>query len=79
MPERAFQLEPAAAHIAEIFTQQAEDGGLVHGMSRLGDLLLVDQYPPGEDEGLRSFTRGRKSAIRHQFVESHLHGVVFLS
>ncbi len=47
--ESFLQFETAAADILEIFAEQADVGGGVHGGSSFFDFLSVDQYLSGED------------------------------
>lgn len=77
--EGALQLESAAAYVSQVIAKKTQRRGFIHGVAGLGDFLLIDEDTPGKNQRLRPFPRGSQPSIGSEFVESYLHGVVFLS
>src|SRR6516164_9066616 len=73
MVQSVFELQCAAADVAQILAQQAYGRRLFNVRSSFLDLLFIDKNLPGEDERLRALARLDESAINQQFVEPDLH------
>ena len=69
--ERAFQLESAAAHVAQLVAEQAQGGIRIDRRAGLVDLLLVDQNAAGQNVGARPLTAGGKSPFGYQKIQSY--------
>src|SRR5579864_2308671 len=52
--QRTFEFQPAATHILQILSEQADRGGFVNLRAGLFDLLFVNEYFAGENQRLRS-------------------------
>src|SRR4029077_15545810 len=52
--QSALQLQSAAAHVLEIFSEQTNCGRFIDLYAGLLDLLFVDKHIAGENHGLRS-------------------------
>jgi hypothetical protein len=77
--EGGFELESAAADVAEIAAEEADRGVVGDGMARFVELLLVDEDAAGEDEGLGALAGGDEAALDEQFVETGFHGRIFMA
>ena len=73
MLECVFQLEPAAADVAQVIAQQAQHGSLVDWGPRLLHALFGDQHAPSQDERLRALARGRQPPLHQRLVQPYLH------
>ncbi len=76
MLEGALQLQPSAAHVAEVLAEHAEGGTVVHGGAGLLHALIGDEHAAGEDERLRAFARLHQSTLHESFVQTSLHAAV---
>jgi RNA polymerase sigma-70 factor, ECF subfamily len=68
-----FELESAAADIAEIVAEHAKCGGVRNGVAGLFDLLFIDEDTSSDDERLGALTRTGESALDEQPVQTCLH------
>ena len=75
--QSAFELEPAAADVAEVGAEDADGGVVGHGMTGFVGLLFADEDAAGKDEGLGAFAGGDEAALHQQFVETDFHGLIF--
>ena len=73
MFQSALKFEAAAADILEIFAEQTHRNIVYNLCAGFVELLLVDQYFSRDNQSLRAFARGDKSAIDEKFVESQFH------
>jgi hypothetical protein len=61
--ECRFELESAAADVAEIAAEEADGSVVGYRVARLVELLFVDEDAAGEDEGLGAFAGGNEAAL----------------
>ena len=78
MGEGGFELESAAADVAEIAAEEADGGVVGDGVAGLVELLLVHEDAAGEDEGLGALAGGDEAALDDKFVETGFHGRIFI-
>ena len=77
--EGGFELEAAAADVAEVGSEEAEDSSRVDRGAGLINLLLVDEDTAGEDESLGSLAGGCQGLVDEELVEADLHGCDFFT
>ena len=65
MREGRFELESAAAGVAEVAAEEADGGVIRDGGAWLFVLLFVDEDAAGEDEGLSALAGGGQTTL-HQ-------------
>ena len=75
--QRRRQLQAAAAHVRQVFAQQANGSVLRNRGAGLVDLLLLNQHPAGKDERPGAFAAGGKAALDEQQVEPRFSGRFF--
>ena len=61
--ERRRQLEAAAAHVGQVFAEQADGRVQRNGRARLVDLLFAHQDTAGKDERARTFAAGNEPPL----------------
>ncbi len=71
--QRGFQLEPAPADVALLLPQHAQQRSILNRAPGLFHLLLVDQHAPGQDQGLRPFSRRRQTLLDQQLIQAVPH------
>jgi hypothetical protein len=77
--ESGFQLQAAAADVAEVGAEEADGSIGGDGGAGLVLLLLADEDAAGKDEGLGAFAGGNEGALHQQFVETNFHGLIFMA
>jgi len=75
--ERAFELEAAAADVAEVVAEQAQAGVTRYRRTGFIDALVVYQNAAGEDKSVGTFAGGDQAMLDQSLVQTKLRGTGF--
>jgi len=71
MRKGRLKFQASAAHVAQIFSEQAHGGILRNGCAGLVDLLFADQNATGQNHCPRPLTAGDETTLDEQHINAH--------